>query len=356
MEKTRVNCFALFLLLVLLTGCSSTSGTSATVEELPEEAPSYVTELKVPTVEEVQEINEYVNGLISYGVGSQVEGRPITEEDYLEFGTGDCGIYCYLFVKELSRHGYYQATTYGISSLHIGEDSSIHAVVEVQTTEGPYVFDPTHGIYYTTDMATLLTCDDAQAYACGEPSMDSYYLTNRFFTEAYQVLEQPDSLLLNDLNLLGWYPASVTSSIPVEPASSQDVVYDETLTPNSIFCVFTEDVEFYRITMSFMEELQVPLEVTCWSVDEDGTKTALEGDLVQDGTICPISSRTLRLHQRSWWRSAAGKRFPTLLFLTYTNKRLLRGHGGCNAPFGHPSDGNLDSHKGGTALCARSRV
>lgn len=282
MEKTRVNCFALFLLLVLLTGCSSTSGTSATVEELPEEAPSYVTELKVPTVEEVQEINEYVNGLISYGVGPQVEGRPITEEDYLEFGTGDCGIYCYLFVKELSRHGYYQATLYGISSLHIGEDSSIHAVVEVQTTEGPYVFGPTHGIYYTTDMATLLTCDDAQAYACGEPSMDSYYLTNRFFTEAYQVLEQPDSLLLNDLNLLGWYPASVTSSIPVEPASSQDVVYDETLTPNSIFCVFTEDVEFYRITMSFMEELQVPLEVTCWSVDEDGTKTALEGDLVQD--------------------------------------------------------------------------
>ena len=98
MEKTRVNCFALFLLLVLLTGCSSTSGTSATVEELPEEAPSYVTELKVPTVEEVQEINEYVNGLISYGVGPQVEGRPITEEDYLEFGTGDCGIYCYLFI------------------------------------------------------------------------------------------------------------------------------------------------------------------------------------------------------------------------------------------------------------------
>lgn len=244
------------MLLVLLTGCSSTSGTSATVEELPEEAPSYVTELKVPTVEEVQEINEYVNGLISYGVGPQVEGRPITEEDYLEFGTGDCGIYCYLFVKELSRHGYYQATLYGISSLHIGEDSSIHAVVEVQTTEGPYVFDPTHGIYYTTDMATLLTCDDAQAYVCGEPSMDSYYLTNRFFTEAYQVLEQP--------------------------ASSQDVVYDETLTPNSISCVFTEDVEFYRITMSFMEELQVPLEVTCWSVDEDGTKTALEGDLVQD--------------------------------------------------------------------------
>ena len=56
MEKTRVNCFALFLSLILLTGCSSTSGTSATVEELPEEAPSYVTELKVPTVEEVQQL------------------------------------------------------------------------------------------------------------------------------------------------------------------------------------------------------------------------------------------------------------------------------------------------------------
>ncbi|MEI3362674.1 MAG: hypothetical protein V8R75_08915 [Oscillospiraceae bacterium] len=133
--------------------------------------------------------------------------------------------------------------------------------MEVQTTEGPYVFDPTHGIYYTTDMATLLTCDDAQAYVCGSPPMDSYYLTNRFFTEAYQVLR-----------------AAGRGDV----ASSQDVVYDETLTPNSIFCVFTEDVEFYRITMSFMEELRVPLEVTCWSVDEDGTKTALEGDLVQD--------------------------------------------------------------------------
>lgn len=76
-------------------------------------------------MEEVQEINEYVNGLISYGVGPQVEGRPITEEDLLEFGTWRLRIYCYLLFKELSRHGYYQATLYGISSLHIGEDSSI---------------------------------------------------------------------------------------------------------------------------------------------------------------------------------------------------------------------------------------
>ena len=277
-----MNCFALFLSLVLLTGCSSTSGTSATVEELPEEAPSYVTELKVPTVEEVQEINEYVNGLISYGVGPQVEGRSATEKEILDFGEGHCGMYAYLFTKELSRHGYYQATTYGISSFHIAEATANHSVVEVNTTEGPYVFDPTHGIYYTTDMETLLTCDDVQAYACGEPSMDSYYLTSRFFAEAAQVVVLPDKRDSSDVNLLRWYPASVTSSIPVQPTSSQDVVYDETLTPNSISCVFTEDVEFYRITMSFMEELQVPLEVTCWSVDEDGTKTALEGDLVQD--------------------------------------------------------------------------
>lgn len=277
-----MNCFALFLSVTLLTGCSSTPGNVPKVEEVPEETPSYVTELKVPTVEEVQKINEYVNGLISYGVGPQVEGRSATEKEILDFGEGHCGMYAYLFVKELSRHGYYQATTYGISSLHIGEGTANHTVVEVQTTEGPYVFDPTHGIYYTTDMATLLTCDDAQSYACGEPSMDSYYLTNRFFTEANEILEWPDPLLLNDLNLLGWYPASVTSSIPVQEVSEQNVVYDETLTPNSISCVFTEDVEFYRINISFMEELQVPLEVTCWSVDEDGTKTALEGDLVQD--------------------------------------------------------------------------
>ena len=107
--------------------------------------------------------------------------------------------------------------------------------------------------------------------------MDSYYLTNRFFTEAYQVLEQPDSLLLNDLNLLGWYPASVTSSIPVEPASSQDVSMMRRSHPTPSLPLY-RGMEFDGITMSFMEELQVPLEVTCWSVDEDGTKTALEGD------------------------------------------------------------------------------
>lgn len=278
------NCIALLLSAILLTGCSTVSGKKGDAlskEETAQEVKtSYVTELKVPTVEEVQEINQYVNGLISYGVGPQVEGRPFTEEESLAFGVGDCRLYVYLFVKELSRHGYYQATTYGISSFFIGDDTADHSVVEVKTTEGSYVFDPTHGIYYTADMGTLLSCGNAEEYICGEPSAESYYLTNRFFAEPNQIVVLPDGRNSGDLNLLSWYNASVASSITVEP--TQKVVYDESLASNSIVCRFDESVEFYRIEIGFMDELQVPLRVECWSVNDDGTKTPLEGDLVQD--------------------------------------------------------------------------
>ena len=237
---------------------------------------------KVPTAQEAQEINLYVNGLISYGVGPQVDGRAAMEDEILAAGEGHCGMFAYLFSKELSRRGYYGTTTYCITSRYIGESTADHTVVEVETTEGPYVFDPTHGIYYTTDMATLLSCDNAETYAEGEPSMESYYLTSRFFAETSSLTVYIDARDESDLNLLRWCDGNVSSGIAIQPTDTQDVVYDENLAPNSIVCTFNEEVEFYRIRIGFMEELQAPLDLTCYTVDKTGEKSVLHGNLIQD--------------------------------------------------------------------------
>lgn len=87
----------------------------------------------LPTLQEVQEINQYVNGLISYGVGPQVEGRNPCEREILDAGEGHCGMYAYLFVKELSRHGYDEAMAYDISSTYCGTETAQHSVVSVVT-------------------------------------------------------------------------------------------------------------------------------------------------------------------------------------------------------------------------------
>ena len=225
-------------------------------------------------------------------------------------------MFAYLFSKELSRRGYYGTTTYGITSQYIGESTANHSVVEVETTEGPYVFDPTHGIYYTTDMATLLSCDNAETYAEGEPSMESYYLTSRFFAETSSLTVYIDARDESDLNLLRWCDGNVSSGIAIRPTATQDVVYDENLTPNSIVCTFNEEVEFYRIRIGFMEELQAPLDLTCYTVDKTGEKSVLHGNLIQDSyelnyqlDDAAIISKIIieRLSQR-------------LHFLTYINK------------------------------------
>ena len=246
------------------------------------ESTAYATDTKIPTVDDVQKINKYVNGLISYGAGPQVEGRAATEDEILAAGEGHCGMYAYLLVKELSRNGYYKASTYGVNSSYIGESTANHSVVEVETTEGPYVFDPTYGIYYTTDMETLLSCDNAELYAVGEPSEETYYLTSRFFAEAKSLTVYIDGRDFSDLNVLNWCNGTVLSSVSVQPTSSQNIVYDEEIAPNSIVCTFEDAVEFYRFRISFMEELQDSFDLTCYAVDETGKKSALQGTTIQD--------------------------------------------------------------------------
>lgn len=141
----------------------------------------------LPTVQEADEINRHVNRLISYGVGPQIEGRNPCEREILKAGEGHCGMYAYLFVKELSRRGYDHAVVYDIRSTYRGSNTADHSVVEVETEDGLFVYDPTYGIYYQTDLETLTNCDNIEVYACGEPSEESYYLTDRFFSEIERI-------------------------------------------------------------------------------------------------------------------------------------------------------------------------
>lgn len=236
----------------------------------------------LPTLQEVQEINQYVNGLISYGVGPQVEGRNPCEREILDAGEGHCGMYAYLFVKELSRHGYDEAMAYDISSTYCGTETAQHSVVSVVTQEGNYVFDPTYGIYYQTDINTLIDCGHAEDFAVGETYSESFYLTNRFFSEIEKVSCYEDVRNSYDLNLLKWYNSAVISGIPTVPELSQEIVYDTTVGADSIVLSFDEPVEFYRLEFGFSEQVQVPLELEFEVPDSAGKTHMLDGRLVQD--------------------------------------------------------------------------
>ena len=94
-------------------------------------------------MEEVQEINEYVNGLISPTAWSPGRGGAYHARKIIwNLGTGDCGDILHLFIKELSRHGVLSGNPYMESAqLCISGKILLSMPVEVQTTEGPYVFD-----------------------------------------------------------------------------------------------------------------------------------------------------------------------------------------------------------------------
>ncbi len=96
-------------------------------------------------------------------------------------------MYAYLMVKELSRHHYYNAAVYDIASLYWGETIAGHSVVEVETQDGNYVFDPTYGNYYAADIETLCESENAESFKVGEAAEDVYYQMDRFF-EQVQVI------------------------------------------------------------------------------------------------------------------------------------------------------------------------
>ena len=254
------------MITVSLCACANTSMEAATTEAQV-----------LPTVQEVDEINRYVNGLISYGLGPQVEGRNPCEREILNAGEGHCGMYAYLFVKELSRRGYDNAVVYDIRSTYWGSNTAAHSVVEVTTQDGLFVYDPTYGIYYRTDIETLTNCESVEVYACGKPSEESYYQTSQFFTEKIQLVCYEDVRNSYDLNLLEWYDHSVSSGVQTIPELSQEISYDATMEPGSIVLSFEEPIEFYRMEMGFDGKVPELLNIEFKIRDENGEMVAIEG-------------------------------------------------------------------------------
>lgn len=89
--------------------------------------------------------------MLSYGIGSRPEGRNPTEKEILSAGEGDCGMYAYLFCKELSRRGA-KGTAYDLRTFSYEGFAISHTAVEVETEEGKMVCDSTHGVYCCSDL------------------------------------------------------------------------------------------------------------------------------------------------------------------------------------------------------------
>ncbi len=234
----------------------------------------------VLSVKEVQHINLKVNKMLDYGEGPRVEGRNPTEKEILAAGKGHCGMYAYLLCKELLRHGV-EGIAYDLRTSPYGNPAASHTVVEVQTEEGRRVFDPTYGIFYHNDLDHLLTCENVPDYRGGIPSdKDSYYLTDRFWSEVVQIVRYTNVCNVYDLNLLRWTMAMSSANLPqtaLEAISS--IKIDESLEKNSIMTTFHNDEDFYRIEVGFKERLSEPFLAECRIMDSQGNIVTVSGRL-----------------------------------------------------------------------------
>lgn len=236
------------------------------------------------TPEEVQEINLRTQALIRYGKGPISEGRFPTEKEILAAGEGHCAMYVYLFCKNLSRRGA-QGTVYGIKAPFFGESSGSHALVEVETSEGVFVFDPTHGVYYDTDLKTLISSGRAMAYLHGTPSINGapfrgvFYLTDRFFSDASYITCYPNICDDGDLKLLKEGTRSFTSVNAewLQKGREYSFVLHEQLPIGAIETKFVEPTELYRIKIGFSSKLWQDVSVNLKITDEKGERLASGG-------------------------------------------------------------------------------
>ena len=233
-----------------------------------------------PSVAEVEEVCRWTSGLLEYGAGPVIEsGRNPCEAEILAYGEGHCGMYAYLFAKELSRRQI-PCTAFGITSSYLNWSQAIHMVVQVDTDQGTYVFDPTYGNYYEADLATLCA-GNGEVYLIGAPSEETYYQTSRFFAEVQMIEIYPDLRDYYDLDLGKNFPRQTLANLALCP-EPVDIRYAEELEPNTVKTTFQEEVEFYRVRMEFVDPVPEDATFTCTVTRADGTVEEVEGFVQQD--------------------------------------------------------------------------
>lgn len=233
------------------------------------------------SLDECWSINDSVHQMIAYGAGPQVKGRNPSEKEILAAGEGHCGMYVYLFCKELSRRGA-EGVVYDLHTYD--SPSHSHSVVEVETDKGRMVFDPTYGVVYRSDLENLLACGNAREFLRGTPSGPNItcYLENRFWAEIAQTAAYLNICDVYDLNLTQYAAAKSSANLPqIEMPAVLSVIQDKTLAENSVLTVFAKEEEFYRIKARFKERLAEPLIVECRIRDSRGEEKIRSGRVTQ---------------------------------------------------------------------------
>jgi|GEM_PF-6468381 len=254
------------------------------------------------STEEVAEICHYVHGLIAYGSGPPIYGRSPTEQEILDYGDGHCGEFAFLFIKELSRHGTTAARAYGLASRYYGVKPANHTIVEVETTEGFRVFDPTFDGYYLTDIRTLVDAEDIGEYAVGFEETTVYYATNRFFKEVTSISVIPDIRNSYDPEISRKYGTCTTGM----RSRDSNVTYTPTLDDRTIEASFFQAQSFYRIECTFEEPVPASLIASVMVVTSDGRTVFCPARTSGDSSYAveiqlyePIEAKLIRIQFRT---------------------------------------------------------
>ncbi len=189
-------------------------------------------------------------------------------------------MFAYLFAKELSRRQI-PCTILGITATSTNGLTANHSIVQVETDQGKYTFDPTYGNYYAADIETLCESGNAESFKVGEATEDVYYQTNRFFEQVQIIYAYSDIRNYYDLDLGKNFSQQTQACLPISPRLST-VQYNGELAPDTIKTTFQQEVSFYRVRMEFVDPVPEDAAFTCTVTRADGTVEEVEGFVQQD--------------------------------------------------------------------------
>ncbi|SFD26461.1 hypothetical protein [Clostridium uliginosum] len=190
-----------------------------------------------------------MNKLIDYGSGPVIEGRNPTEKEILEYGNGHCREFAYLFSKKISKFGFKSI----VIDIH-RFDGNDHSVVEVNVINHKYVFDPTLGVYYKTNINNLINKNklDIDKVRVGESTASYLYGEDLFFKgvqtydvytdvrDYYEIDKITDTLFTSKTN--------ISSELPFEKNQIINNDEDKILEIN-----FQKTISFYRTKLYFSD-------------------------------------------------------------------------------------------------------
>ena len=216
-------------------------------------------------IESIFVLNREISNTIAYGVGPVFENRNPTEEEILTYGEGHCGMYAYLFAKQLSMQGI-ESHTVDIRRF----DGAAHSVVEVDIDGKVYTFDPTLGVYYQAGVKDLVDNPNFELLKMGNPVRLPEYASATFWSGVRQLVYYSDVRDFYDRDLLKCSSYSIYSNCSLAETENEMVASLEN-EESFVQIEFERPCSFYRIKFYWNTIPDTSLAVRIEAVNADGT-------------------------------------------------------------------------------------